>query len=251
MQIQLVRSATLRVHYGGKLFLIDPFLLPKHSYRALAGREENPTIDLPMPVEDVLADIEMVLISHLHTDHFCPDAKRLVPKHLPLFCQPGDDDHIVQHGFENVTVIDDKVEWEGITITHVPAQHGSGKSILRDMGDVSGFVFEAEGEPTVYWAGDTILYDPVKENITRYRPDIIITHSGGGIWGTDKTLIIMDAAQTIEVCKLAPEAKVIAVHLEALDHCLTSREEIWTQADANGIAHNRLLIPADGETLTF
>lgn len=250
MQIQLVRNATLRVNYGGKLVLIDPFLLPKHSYPSFAGREENPTIDLPMSVDDVLADVEMVLVSHLHTDHFCPDAKRLIPKHLPLFCQPGDDAHIIEHGFENVNVVEDKVEWEDISITRVPAQHGSGESVLRDMGDVSGFVLEGSGEPTVYWAGDTILYDAVRENIAQYQPDIIITHSGGGIWGADKTLIIMDASQTIEVCRLAPDAtKVVAVHLEALDHCLTPREEIWTQADANGIAHDRLLIPADGETV--
>lgn len=251
MQIQLIRNATLRLNYGGKLILIDPFFLPKHSYGAMAGREDNPTVDLIMPVEEVLADIDAVLVSHLHTDHFCPDAKMMVPKDLPLFCQPGDKGGITKHGFENVTVVSDRVEWEDIFITRVPAQHGSGESILRAMGDVSGFVFEAENEPTIYWAGDTILYDGVRDSIAKYQPDIIVTHSGGAIWGEDKTLIIMDAAQTIEIARLAPQATVIAVHLEALDHCLTPREEIWTQAEANDISHDRLLIPADGEMLAL
>jgi hypothetical protein len=92
-----------------------------------------------------------------------------------------------------------------MTMTRTPGQHGSG-SILAEMGPVSGFIFQAEDEPTVYWAGDTIWYEGVADTIARARPQIIITHSCGAVWG-EQVLIVMDAAQTVAVCRAAPGAK--------------------------------------------
>ena len=45
------------------------------------------------------------------------------------------------------------------------------------LGRVSGFVSSGPGEPVVYWAGDTILYDEIKTILTSVKPDIIITYS--------------------------------------------------------------------------
>ena len=118
------------------------------------------------------------------------------------------------------------------------------------MGQVSGFVFQAENEPTVYWAGDTIWYKGVERTIEEVQPDIIITHSSGAKWG-DGVLIVMDAAQTIAVCRVAPESIVIATHMEALDHGTVSRVDLRAQAEAAGISSKRLLIPGDGEELAF
>ncbi len=122
--------------------------------------------------------------------------------------------------------------------------------VLDDMGAASGFVLQAESEPTVYWAGDTIWTDTVSATIARYQPQIILTHSCGAVWG-ENVLIIMDAAQTVEVCRSAPESTVVAIHMEALDHATVSRAELRRYAIDQGILPERLLIPADGEILTF
>jgi L-ascorbate metabolism protein UlaG (beta-lactamase superfamily) len=118
------------------------------------------------------------------------------------------------------------------------------------MGDVSGFVFEAENEPTVYWAGDTIWCESVADVISQIQPDIIITHSCGAVWG-DNVLIVMGAAQTVAVCRAAPNSVVIATHMDSLDHATVSREALRAYAEANGIQSEQLLIPADGEKLAF
>ena len=102
------------------------------------------------------------------------------------------------------------------------------------MGDASGFVFEAENEPTVYWAGDTIWCEAVAETIHRTQPDVIITHSCGAMWG-DHVLIVMDAAQTVAVCRAAPNSTVIATHMEALDHATVTRAALRKYAEAQGI----------------
>jgi len=249
MKIQLIRSATLRLEYAGRKVLIDPYLAAKHSRPSYTGKSPNPLIELPFPAEQVIAGVEVVVISHLHSDHFDPTAQSLLPKHLPVLCQPGDESTIKAKGFTHVTPVEDHLVWQGIKVTRTAGQHG-GEDVLQEMGTVSGFVFQAQGEPTIYWVGDTIWYPPVQAVIERVQPEIIITHSSGAVWGKG-TLIVMDAAQTMEVCRAAPYSTVIAVHLDSLDHGTVTRHELRAHAEATGIGPERLLIPADGEVLSF
>ena len=192
----------------------------------------------------------MVLVSHLHTDHFDAVAQNLLPKELPLFCQPGQEEKIREKGFTQVTPVVDTITWNGITVTRTEGNHGSGE-VLKLMGPVMGFVLRAPGEPTIYWAGDTIWYEPVAQVIAEVQPDIIVTHSCGAVWSAEKTLIVMDDKQTVAVCAAAPQATVIAVHMEALDHSTISREQLRVHAEAANISPTQLLIPADGAILTF
>lgn len=249
MQIQLIRSATLRLHYGGHLILIDPFLAAQETLRSFAGKGENPTVELPCTPEEAIADVEMVIISHLHSDHFDEVAANLLSKDLPVFCQPGDEGQIAEKGFMDVTAVANTTPWHNITITRTTGQHGTGEWAER-MGKVSGFIFQAENEPTIYWMGDTIWYEDVQAIVDDVQPDIIVTHSSGAKFG-DSDPIVMDAAQTTAVCQAAPNAIVVAVHLESLDHGTVTRENLRATAVAAGLTNEQLRIPTDGETLTF
>lgn len=249
MQIQLIRNATLRVEYGGRTFVVDPYLAAKHSLPSFTGKSPNPLVGLPCPPDEVIDGVELAVVSHLHTDHFDATAQRLLPKDVPVLCQPGDESAIEDKGFSNVRPVADTIDWQGITITRTPGQHGS-DDVLKQMGHVSGFVFRAANEPTLYWAGDTIWCQPVADVIARTRPDVIVTHSSGAVWGDD-VLIVMDAAQTVAVCRAAPDSVVIATHMEALDHGTVSRQDLRQYAQAQGIGPEQLLIPADGEKLSL
>jgi L-ascorbate metabolism protein UlaG (beta-lactamase superfamily) len=249
MQLQLIRNATLRLNYGGHLLLIDPYLAEKHSLPSFTGKSPNPTVALPCSPEEAIAGAELVLVSHLHTDHFDAVAQGLLPKEIPLFCQPGQEEKIREKGFTQVTPVVDTITWNGITVTRTEGNHGSGE-VLKLMGPVMGFVLRAAGEPTIYWAGDTIWYEPVAQVIAEVQPNIIFTHSCGAVWSAEKTLIVMDDEQTVAVCAAAPQATVIAVHMEALDHSTISREQLRATAEAANISPTQLRIPADGELLT-
>jgi len=118
------------------------------------------------------------------------------------------------------------------------------------MGTVSGFILKNKNEPTLYWTGDTIWCEAVKQTLNEFKPDIIITHSCGAKF-PDSDPIIMDAAQTIEVCKEAPNSIIIATHMEAVDHATISRNNLREFAEKSGIREKQLYIPADGEILSF
>ncbi len=249
VKIQLIRNATMKLTYGGKTFLTDPMLSQKGEIRSFAGIASNPTVELPLVSADVLSGIDAILVSHLHPDHYHRVSEQAVLLPKPLFCQPADAAAISKDGFGQVIPVDSTVEWEKITITRVGGKHGS-DAILEKMGEVSGFVFQTENLPTVYWAGDTVWCDEVAATIKSFKPQIIITHSGGAtIPGFAP--ILMNAQQTIETALDAPESTIVAIHLEALDHCTVDRKELRIAATAAGIDPARLLIPQDGETVTL
>ena len=247
MRIRLLRNATQRLSYAGASWLLDPYLAPRFSRPSFTGASPNPLVELPCPPEEVVAGIDAAIVSHLHSDHFDPLAKSLLPKAVPLFCQPWDREEIEGEGFTNVRPVEQSVRWREAAITRVPGRHGSGR-VLEEMGRTSGFVLQAAGEPTVYWVGDSVWFEEVARTIARFDPQVIVTHSCGAVWGQG-VLIVMDAAQTLEVCRAAPRCTVIAVHMEALDHGTVSRRELRARAEAGGIPPQRLRIPRDGEEI--
>jgi L-ascorbate metabolism protein UlaG (beta-lactamase superfamily) len=253
MKLQLIRNATLLLDYANHHILIDPYFAAKQSWPSYVGQGDavNPMVELPLSPERILEGVELVIVSHLHSDHFDPAAQELLPKTLPLRCQPGNDEHIRSKGFLDVTVVEDTLDWQGIRVTRTEGHHGSGE-VEGIMGMVSGFVFQAAGEPTIYWAGDTILCDEIRAAITRYQPDVIVTHSCGATWpdsANQRQLIVMDAQQTIDVCALAPSSTVVAVHMDTLDHATVSRSQLRAAAQQAHLDESRLRIPLDGESI--
>lgn len=59
----------------------------------------------------------------------------------------------------------------------------------------------------------------------------------------------MNGEDMLIACGLTPGI-VLANHLEALDHCPTSRAQLRGDARRAGLAE-RLLVPEDGDTLEF
>jgi len=250
MRLRLIRNAALVLDYGGTRFLIDPDLAPRHSRESFTGRSPNPMVELPVAAADVGADVDVIVVSHLHEDHF--DRTEPLDHRLPVLCQPGDDETIRAAGFTNVSVVAEATSVGDVAIRRTGGRHGLGE-VGEWMGAVSGFVLTADREPTLYWAGDTVLCDEVRNVLEHERPDVVVTHSCGARWpdsNDEPVLIVMDAMQTIECCSLTGGV-VVATHMEALDHATVSRAELRQAAASAGVPDDRLRIPLDGELLEF
>ena len=90
----------------------------------------------------------------------------------------------------------------------------------------------------------------VYNNIKKHEPDYIIVNAGGALVPNfESTPIIMDEYQVMSVVQETKEGKVIAIHLDAIDHCATTREVLKAMATKNNISNDKLLIPNDGETI--
>lgn len=247
--VQLVRNATLLIEYNGKKILVDPMLSPKGAIESWAGIQRNPTIELKMPVGDIVKDVDLVLVTHSHEDHFDKVASTALDKSTELFIQPADKEFFQREGFTNATVIDDAKLWNGIDIFRVNGEHGTGK-VLEMMGKTSGFILKAKNQPTVYIVGDAIWTDDIRKNIKKFKPDYIVVNSGGAlIQGFENTPIIMNEEQTMALIRESGKAKVIAVHMDALDHCRTTRSSLSKKATELKIGKGKLIIPQDTEVI--
>lgn len=249
--IQLIRNATLIINYAGKRILVDPMFFPKGAFDPIAGKERNPMVDLPMPVSELVKNIDLVLVTHTHPDHFDPVATETLNKSIKLFNQPADEDFFKNAKFNNAETIEDHLLWENISIYRTGGKHGSGK-VLQHMGTVSGFVLKADNQPTIYIVGDSIWTAEVEQAIETYKPDYIVTNSGGAeMPGFEGTPIMLNEEQTTQLVQASGEAKIIATHLGALDHCRTTRQSLRQHAANAGIGKDNLLIPQEGEVVTL
>lgn len=248
MRLRLLRHATLVVEMAGVRILVDPMLGPADTQPPVgntANPRPNPLVDLPVPLDEAVAGVDAVLVSHLHGDHVDRAGLAAVAG-TPLYVQPGDAAALGPAGAGDVTEITGEAVIAGVTVHRTYGRHGTGP-IGEAMGRVSGFVLAADGEPTVYVAGDTVWCEEVREAIAAHAPDAIVVNAGAAR-SLEGDPITMDVPDVLAVCEAAPEAVVVAVHMEAVNHCGLLRDDLRRAVDAAG-AGDRVRIPADGETL--
>lgn len=254
MKIRQVRNATLVLEYAGTRFLVDPMLGDRGAYPAFQGTPNdhlrNPIVDLPVPATDLL-DVDAVIVTHTHLDHWDDAARRLVPKDLPIFMQNEKDAADIQAaGFADTRVLGEATAFNGITMSRTPGQHGSDAAYAiagARLGSVCGVVFTQPQEKTLYIAGDTIWHPFVAESLRKHEPDVVVLNCGGNrINGLGD--IVMNADDVAQVYESAPRATILASHMEAVNHAMLSRQALREFLDARAMT-GRVHVPNDGDLL--
>jgi L-ascorbate metabolism protein UlaG (beta-lactamase superfamily) len=246
MHLRLIRHATLRVELAGRQLLIDPMLDPAGARPPIEDSENdrrNPLVDLPEPAEVVVSGLDAVLVTHMHQDHFDATAAELLPKELPVLCQPEDVERLRGHGFADVRPVHGTVELDRITLTRTPARHGSGETAQR-LAPVSGYVLRDETGRALYIAGDTVLYEAVEEVLEEQHPDVVVVNASGARYSGGDPLV-MDADDVIAVARRAPDARVVAVHMDAINHCVQTRADLHQRLHEQHLTEH-VTVPEDG-----
>ena len=251
MRIRFIRHATFVFEVGGLKTMVDPMLAPAGAAEPVANtpnQRRNPLVDLPFDDEEtyaLLEEIDAVLVTHTHNDHWDGRARDLIPKQTPVLCQPEDETKIRAAGFQQVAPVDDDLEWRSLTLIRTDGRHGTGE-IGRGMVPVSGFVIRGEGAPGLYIAGDTIWCPEVEVALGVHIPGVVVVNAGAARF-LEGGPITMTAEAVLQVCHALPDARVVAVHMEAINHCLLTRAELEEELRRESVA-TRVKIPADGET---
>jgi L-ascorbate metabolism protein UlaG (beta-lactamase superfamily) len=234
-RLTLVRNATVILELDGRRLLVDPMLDDagaRPPVENTANDRRNPLVPLPFPAAKVVAGLDAVLVTHLHRDHLDDNAVRHLPRDVPVFCQPDDEQRLRELGLA-ARAIDRATTLDGLRITRTGGQHGTGET-ARQLGPVSGFVID-----DVYVAGDTIWCREVEQAIARHRPRVAVVN-GSGARFIDSGPLVMTIDDIREVVERVPA--VVVVHLEAINHCFDSRALVRSEIPT-------AIVPDDGETI--
>jgi L-ascorbate metabolism protein UlaG (beta-lactamase superfamily) len=253
MNYTLLRNATAVLVLGGKRFLIDPMLDPRGARPPIGNtpnQHPNPLVDLPAGWEGTMANVDAVVVTHLHKDHFDDTAARDLDPVLPLLAQPEDVEPLQRAGFRDVRPSAmSAMDVDGVTLTRTGGRHGTG-DVGEAMAPVSGYVFDAPNESCVYVAGDTIWCAEVEHAIDTHKPDVIVLNAGGARF-LEGDPIVMTADDVVQVNLVAPDALLIVVHLEAINHCLETRQYYREVLPALGVPTDRFRLPENGESVIW
>lgn len=254
MKFLHARHATSILTYAGTKFLIDPVLSDKEIYPPIPltpNKRNNPLVSLKTPIKTLL-DIDVILSTHIHRDHFDDAAKKLLDKNLNLICQYNDVNDLNSYGFNNLIPVEKSISYENIVITRVDAQHGTGMT-GKLMGKASGYILSSNNEPTIYITGDTIFNSDVEDNIIKYKPEILIINAGSPKF-LNSDQIVMNILDVENTLKVNPSLAFIIVHLDSFNHCIETREdmhEYFSPEKLSDIGVENFYIPEDNESLNF
>lgn len=260
VQLQQIRNATVKITYADTTFLIDPMLSKKGTYpgfkESYRSELRNPLVDLPMSEQEVLAGVDAVIVTHTHLDHWDDAAQKFLPKDIPLYTQHQADATLIRsQGFTNVRVLSDKAEFGGVTLSKTGGQHGTDNmyalsEVATLLGDAMGVVFQAPGHKTLYLAGDTIWRDEVDQALAEYEPQVIVLNAGYAMLNGFDASIIMGKEDVLRAVQAAPNATIVATHMDAINHMALSREELKKYVEENNI-QDKVEIPEDGVLIDF
>ncbi|MEE9430959.1 MAG: MBL fold metallo-hydrolase [Melioribacteraceae bacterium] len=256
MKITQIRNATIVIHSKGYNILVDPMLSKKGTnipFKLLTIKPKlNPIVDLPNNANEILKNVTHSLITHCQKGHFDHLDKSgvafLKSNYTPVYCSKRDYSYLTKKGLDVILLPKNKpTTFLDGTIELTECIHGSGW-INKFMEHGVGYFIKLKDEPSIYLTGDTVLTDYVKQFVIDKQPDIVIAPAGKAQLDFGKP-ILMGTDEILELASLM-QGKLIANHLEALDHCTTTRKDLAQIAKEKGFG-NKIIIPKDGEVLVL
>ncbi|MCK8678233.1 MBL fold metallo-hydrolase [Streptomyces lichenis] len=260
-ELHFVGNATLLIRYGDLTLLTDPNFLHR-GQRAYLGhglvskRLTEPALD----VRDLPPDLDAVVLSHLHGDHWDRVTRRHLDRSLPVVTTP----HAARrlqglHGFRRAmglrTWEDTLVsgERQQVRVTSLPGAHARGPAAallppvmgsLLEFGDLGGPV-----RLRIYLTGDTLLFDGVRE-IARRCPDLdlAVVHLGGTTL-PGGLMVTMDGWQGVELLETVRPRRALPVHYDDYTVFRSPLEDFLRRAEERGWAGS-LVHCARGEQVT-
>lgn len=256
--LTFIGNATTLLRLGGFTLLTDPNFLHRGQRASLGYGMWSKRRKEPAAQPGDLPELDAVILSHLHGDHFDRVARRGLPADVPVRTTAPAAKVLQRWGFGNATGMR---PWSSaelasgrqrLQITSVPAIHGPGpvKRLLPDtMGSVLELYDPGQRPLRVYITGDTLLRPILKEIPERCGPiDAMIVHLGGTrILGL---LLTLDGKGGTDLIDLIRPALVVPVHFDDYGVMKSPRSDFLARAADRGHGE-RIRTVERGETISL
>ncbi|MCU1644640.1 MAG: fold metallo-hydrolase [Nocardia sp.] len=245
VEILHIGGPTVRFRYGNLTWLTDPTFDAPGDYTS--GPVTLHKLTGPAVPAAEIGPVDAVLLSHdQHWDNLDHGGREFLTTVERVLSTPD-----AAGRMEGVTGL---ANWESVTIgevtvTGVPALHGpEGAEVLS--GVVTGFVLQADGQPTVYVSGDNASVDLVAQIVERIgRIDLAVLFVGAA--NVDRfgdSDITLNGRSAVRAAEILGDAVIVPVHGEGWHHFSETLDYLARNFEYAGRAA-QLVIPTPGELL--
>ncbi|HVM26779.1 MAG TPA: MBL fold metallo-hydrolase [Mycobacteriales bacterium] len=256
-QLTFIGNATTLLQHSGFTVLTDPNFLHKGERAYLGKAIVSRRLTEPALRIDELPPVDVVVLSHLHADHFDRRARDGLDKSLPIVTTRAAARKLRTWGFENAVALDTwqthsltRDDGASLAITAAPGTHAPGPlaALLPPvMGSVLTFT-PTVGDPLrLYITGDTLVHDDLRE-VPRRHPDLDVGlwHLGGtripGVLGLG-VMVTMDAGQGADLYELVRPRRLVPVHHSDYGVFTSPLSDFLAECDRRGLDGVRPVAP--------
>jgi L-ascorbate metabolism protein UlaG (beta-lactamase superfamily) len=222
--LMFIGTATTLIRYGELTVLTDPNFLHQGQRAYLGYGLTAKRLTEPALSPEQLPELDLVVLSHLHGDHWDRRAQRGLDHQLPIVTTPHASKRLQLRGFPRATGLrtwgshDITKGSTRLRITAMPGRHAPGL-LRRVLPPVMGSLLEfgSVSHPVqlrMYLTGDTLFVDDLREIPVRYPAlDAAVLHLGGTRL-PGGLMVTMDAIQGADLLELLRPRLAIPIHYD-------------------------------------
>lgn len=224
--VQFIGTATVLLRYQGFTILTDPNFLHAGESAHLGYGVSTERLTEPALALEALPPVDLVILSHLHEDHFDRTVQQKLRRDVPIVTTHEAAERLGQLGFTQRYGLG---RWDSLTvskgqarlrITAMPARHGP-RGVALLLPPVIGTMLDFEQGPAgaayrIYISGDTLVYDDIAQIPQRFPDvDLALLHLGGmRVLGVQLSMDGDDGVRMMQV--IAPD-RAIPIHVDDYD----------------------------------
>lgn len=230
VNVTYLGGPTVILEIGGLRLMTDPTLDPAGEQFMINDKPAYHKTEGPATTE--IGKIDVVLLSHdQHGDNLDHAGRQLLKQvDKTLTTKIGAErlggNAIGLAPWESIRLNDE------VVITGTPARHGPAGS-EKLTGDVTGFIVAVAGLQ-IYFTGDTVFYDGIKEVAEKFKPQYVFIFAGAAK-PRGPFNVTMGTNDAIDTAFAFPDAKIIPVHFEGWSHYTETGEMLQQSFNALGI----------------
>ncbi len=255
-----VGNATMVLRYGDLTLLTDPNFLHQGQRAYLGhGLTSKRLTEPALRVED-LPDLDAVLLSHLHGDHWDRVAQRGLDHDVPIVTTPHASKRLQSRGFPRATGLR---TWGSQTLTRnrtmlritaMPGRHGpvlAQRLLPPVMGSMLEFgPLDGTVALRLYISGDTVVIDDLAEIPSRYPAiDTGVFHLGGTTL-PGGMIVTMDGRQGADLLELVKPRTVVPVHFDDYGVMKSPLSDFRAEVERRGLG-DRVRYVDRGQTISL